>query len=95
MRRIEGLKHSKDCVDYVFLDMRQPRADEQRRSKDKDGQVTRRARRKALWRARRRAARHAATAAEEKCIPPHHHRMCLSVCLSYSSGGLTPAYVPG
>jgi hypothetical protein len=35
-RRIEGLKHSKDCVDYVFLDMRQPKADEQRRSKDKD-----------------------------------------------------------
>jgi hypothetical protein len=35
-RRLEGLKHSKDCVDYVFLDMRQPKVDDHRRPKDKD-----------------------------------------------------------
>ena len=35
-RRVEGLKHSKDCVDYVFLDMRRPKSEDQRRPKDKD-----------------------------------------------------------
>ena len=33
-RRVEGLKHSKDCTDYIFLDMRQAKGDG--RSKDKE-----------------------------------------------------------